>query len=362
MYGVTWDHRAKPADLTVAIRTLTDGAWSEWTELETDHRRRPGRERRRRRRLPRRHRAGLGRRRDRHRGCGLRHRNGAERARRSAPSTRVRPGGDAAQQGGRPLRSARRPTFMHDTARSSRRRGVGRRREPRRQLLGAALRQDVQGRHHPPHRGQQRLHERASRKALVRGIYAYHTQSRGWCDIGYNFLVDKFGTDLRGPRGGIRRAVRGAHAGDYNVDTTGISLMGNFDTAQPTGADEERRRPAHCVATRHGIPRRLRQAVPLRRPLQPDLRSPRRDVDRLPWPVRLRLAAQAAGPGADARSAATSRGSSATGAARLAQKRDLGSVRIGEQVDSRGRFTLVPARRRSTTRGLDVTSSSVARS
>jgi hypothetical protein len=70
--------------------------------------------------------------------------------------------------------------------------------------------------------------------SVVRGVLAYHTISRGWCDIGYNFLIDRYGTIYEGRAGGIRQPVRGAHAGDYNVDTTGISLMGNFDIAAPT--------------------------------------------------------------------------------------------------------------------------------
>lgn len=70
--------------------------------------------------------------------------------------------------------------------------------------------------------------------AVVRGILAYHTISRGWCDIGYNFLIDRYGTVYEGRAGGIRQPVRGAHAGNYNVNTTGISLMGNFDIASPT--------------------------------------------------------------------------------------------------------------------------------
>ncbi|MGH3496144.1 MAG: N-acetylmuramoyl-L-alanine amidase [Nocardioidaceae bacterium] len=74
----------------------------------------------------------------------------------------------------------------------------------------------------------------ADSPAIVRSIYAYHTQSRGWCDIAYNFLVDKYGNIFEGRRGGMTKPVRGAHAGNYNTDSVGISLMGNFDTAHVT--------------------------------------------------------------------------------------------------------------------------------
>jgi putative cell wall-binding protein len=71
---------------------------------------------------------------------------------------------------------------------------------------------------------------------IVRGIHAYHTQARGWCDIGYNFLVDRYGNIYEGRRGGIERQVRGAHAGTWavNLYTTGISMMGDFETADLT--------------------------------------------------------------------------------------------------------------------------------
>ncbi len=73
----------------------------------------------------------------------------------------------------------------------------------------------------------------AESPGIVRGIHRYHTVSQGWCDIGYNFLVDKYGTVYEGRRGGITNQVRGAHAGDalVNTWTTGISMMGNFETA-----------------------------------------------------------------------------------------------------------------------------------
>jgi SpoIID/LytB domain protein len=75
-------------------------------------------------------------------------------------------------------------------------------------------------------------------KALVRGVQAYHMQSRGWCDIGYNFLVDKYGQIFEGRRGGMDRSVRGAHSGNLAVNTydMGVSMMGNLDLALPTAA------------------------------------------------------------------------------------------------------------------------------
>lgn len=72
--------------------------------------------------------------------------------------------------------------------------------------------------------------------ALIRGMYAYHTQTLGWSDIGYNFLVDRFGRAFVGRAGGPRRRVRGAHTLGFNASSTGISAIGNYDTAQPTDA------------------------------------------------------------------------------------------------------------------------------
>lgn len=73
---------------------------------------------------------------------------------------------------------------------------------------------------------------------LVRGILAYHTQSNGWCDLGYNFLVDRYGQIFQGRRGSMERPVWGAHAGHtwVNEQSTGISLIGNFENTAPTPA------------------------------------------------------------------------------------------------------------------------------
>ncbi|MDX6238072.1 MAG: hypothetical protein QOG10_2887, partial [Kribbellaceae bacterium] len=77
---------------------------------------------------------------------------------------------------------------------------------------------------------------RAQVPAMVRGIYAYHVKSRGWCDVGYNFLVDKFGRVFEGRYGGMQFPVIGAHTLGYNTNSFGISLIGNFETATPTAA------------------------------------------------------------------------------------------------------------------------------
>jgi len=72
--------------------------------------------------------------------------------------------------------------------------------------------------------------------SIVRGIYAYHTKSLGWCDIGYNVLVDKYGQAFEGRSGGLDRPVTGAHALGFNTDTWGVSVLGNYETATPTSA------------------------------------------------------------------------------------------------------------------------------
>ncbi len=70
--------------------------------------------------------------------------------------------------------------------------------------------------------------------AVIRGIYAYHVKTNGWCDIGYNFLVDQFGRTWEGRYGGIDRPVIGAHTGGHNVNTFGAALLGTFTTTQPS--------------------------------------------------------------------------------------------------------------------------------
>ncbi|HEX2176026.1 MAG TPA: N-acetylmuramoyl-L-alanine amidase [Nocardioidaceae bacterium] len=79
-------------------------------------------------------------------------------------------------------------------------------------------------------------YSRSDVPAIIRGIYAYHTQGRGWSDIGYNFLVDRFGRIWEGRFGGVARNVIGAHTLGYNHLSFAMSAIGNFQTARPSPA------------------------------------------------------------------------------------------------------------------------------
>ncbi len=82
----------------------------------------------------------------------------------------------------------------------------------------------------------QNSYSRSDVPGILRSIYAYHTRSRGWSDIGYNFLVDRFGQIWEGRAGGVNRPVVGAHTLGYNEYSFAMSAMGNFETKQPTSA------------------------------------------------------------------------------------------------------------------------------
>jgi flagellar hook assembly protein FlgD len=76
----------------------------------------------------------------------------------------------------------------------------------------------------------------AQSAAIVRGIYYYHTHVRGWSDIGYDFLIDRYGTVFEGRYGGVTQGVVGAHVYGFNTGSTGVAVMGSFVTVPPPPA------------------------------------------------------------------------------------------------------------------------------
>jgi hypothetical protein len=80
---------------------------------------------------------------------------------------------------------------------------------------------------------------RAEAPAIVRGIHLFHVQGNGWNDIGYNFLVDRFGTIYEGRYGGIDRNVVGAHAMGFNTGSVGIALLGTYGSTAPSAAAQD---------------------------------------------------------------------------------------------------------------------------
>ncbi|MDE3026582.1 MAG: peptidoglycan recognition protein, partial [Acidobacteriota bacterium] len=70
----------------------------------------------------------------------------------------------------------------------------------------------------------------AQSAAIVRGIELYHVQGNGWNDIGYNFLVDKYGQIFEGRYGGVDKPVIGAHSYGFNDGSVGIAVLGDYNS------------------------------------------------------------------------------------------------------------------------------------
>jgi N-acetylmuramoyl-L-alanine amidase len=96
-----------------------------------------------------------------------------------------------------------------------------------------------------------RYTDRAGAQAQIRAIYRYHSVEQGWGDIGYNFLIDKFGNVYEGrysrnyrganPSGDNAdgNGVTGAHTAGWNSGTVGIAMLGTFTSRDVTPAARE---------------------------------------------------------------------------------------------------------------------------
>jgi hypothetical protein len=82
-------------------------------------------------------------------------------------------------------------------------------------------------------------YSRSEAAAIVKGIQLYHVKGNGWNDIGYNFLVDRFGTVYEGRFGGVERNVVGAHARGFNTGSVGIAVLGTYGGAAPSREAQE---------------------------------------------------------------------------------------------------------------------------
>jgi len=108
--------------------------------------------------------------------------------------------------------------------------------------------------------------DRAGAESQVRSIYYYHSVTQGWGDIGYNFLIDKFGNVYEGrysreygganPSGDDANAngVTGAHTSGWNSGTVGVAMLGTFTDRDVTPAARDALEALLAwEANRHGI-------------------------------------------------------------------------------------------------------------
>jgi hypothetical protein len=91
--------------------------------------------------------------------------------------------------------------------------------------------------------------------AALRSLYAFHTFVRGWKDVGYNFVIDRFGRIWEARAGGIDEPVVGAQTGGFNLLSTGVAILGSYSSVDISAP--ARRALADLLAWKlslHGLP------------------------------------------------------------------------------------------------------------
>lgn len=108
--------------------------------------------------------------------------------------------------------------------------------------------------------------DQAAAESQIRSIYYYHSVTQNWGDIGYNFLIDKFGNVYEGrysrdyggayPSGDDANGngVTGAHVQGWNSGTVGIAMLGTYTDKDVTPAARNALEQLLAwEASRHGI-------------------------------------------------------------------------------------------------------------
>jgi hypothetical protein len=72
--------------------------------------------------------------------------------------------------------------------------------------------------------------------AQLRGVYRYHIGAKGWPDIAYNFLVDRFGTVWEGRMGSLTKPIKASATGGSQGFAQLACFLGDCSVQPPSSA------------------------------------------------------------------------------------------------------------------------------